>query len=257
MECKELIERYLSTLKEGFKCISTDKRLRVITPYLYPDNDLIEIYIEELTRERVKVTDLGETLRHLHSEGFDVYSSPKRRFLAETIANRVGVEMIKGQLSKLGEAKSVGEIVFDLIVAARGVADLIYTSKAYEPATFFDEVKSFLEENKFHLEVKTRLIGVSKKPYNPDFKIINGKIASIAYLQTVSPKTTMGIKRKVDATFRMWSDCNGGLRKISLLNDVDFQWNEPDVFILKKVSRVDFWSQRDELVSYLRSPSRG
>lgn len=253
MECEEFIGQYLATLKEGFKCVRSDRRLRVVTPYVYPDNDLIEVFVEELGNNRVKVTDLGETLRHLHSQGFDVFTSPKRKFLAETVASRVGVGLSKGQLTKIGDVSKVGEILLDLIVASRGIADLIYTSKAYEPATFFDEVKNYLTEKKFSVEPRHQLEGTSKKRYRVDFRISDGQAVKPAFLQTLSPANIMGIKAKVDGTFRMWSDCDGELRKVSLLNDIDFQWKEPDVIILKRVSRVDFWSSREELVRYLRA----
>ena len=120
-----------------------ENKLRIITPYLYPDNDLIEIYVEELPLGQIRVTDLTETLRHLHARGFDVFESPKRRFMVETIASRTGVELAQGQLAKIGETSQVGDLLFDLIVAARGVSDLIYTSKTYEPATFSEEVEEF------------------------------------------------------------------------------------------------------------------
>src|ERR1700752_2106914 len=125
MECRELVEKYIGTLKEGFKCIANENRLRVVTPYVYPDNDLIEVFIEDLPNGRVRVTDLGETFRHLHSQGFDIAASPKRKFLAETIASRVEVELNRGRLSKTGPAGRVGDMMLDLLVASKGIADLI------------------------------------------------------------------------------------------------------------------------------------
>ena len=253
MECRELVERYIETLKEGFKCIASTNRLRVVTPYVYPDNDLIEIFIEDLSNGRVKVTDLGETFRHLHSQGFDISSSPKRRFLTETIASRVEVELKGGQLSKTGPAAQVGNMMLDLMVATKGIADLIYTSKTYEPATFFEEVKEFLEENHFQVEPRVKITGSSSKRYSADFHILNGHES---YLQALSPRQVQGLKGKVDATFRMWSDFDSAVQKLSLLNDIDFEWKEPDVVLLGRVSKVTYWSRKDELVGYLRGQGR-
>ena len=245
MECQEVVERYIAGLKEGFQCLPTERRLRIVTPYLYPDNDLIEIFIEDFGGERVKITDLGETFRHLHSQGFDVHASSKRKFLAETIASRVNVEISGGRLIRIVGVDEISEAIFDIITASRGIADLIYTSKTYEPGTFFDEVKGFLEEHRFKYESKIKIKGISNKPYTVHFEVLNGKKS---YLQTLSPKNVLGIKGKVDATVRMWLDFNGQFKKLSLLNDVDFQWKEPDINILGRVSMVQFWSRKDELV---------
>jgi len=222
MECREIVERHIAGLKEEFRCISTERRLRIITPYLYPDNDLIEIFVEDLGKGRVKITDLGEAFRHLHSQGFDVFASSKRKFLAETIASRVNVEMSGGKLIRIVTVDEISEAIFDIITASRGIADLIYTSRTYEPGTFFDEVKG---------------------------EVLNSKKT---YLQTLSPRNVLRIKGKVDATVRMWLDFNAQFKKLSLLNDIDFQWKEPDVNILSRVSIVQFWSKKDELVSILK-----
>lgn len=249
MECREIIERYIMGLKEGFKCIPTDRRLRIITPYLYPDNDLIEIFVEDLGNGRIKITDLGESFRHLHSQGFDVNASPKRKFLAETIASRVNVEISGGKLIRVATLDILSEAMFDTLTAIRGIADLIYTSRTYEPGLFFDEVKDFLDTNQFKYEPKVKLKGLSDKLYTVDFKVLNGKES---YLHTLSPRDTFGIKGKVDAAVRMWVDLAAELKKISLLNDVDFRWKEPDINILNRVSTVRFWSQKDELTATLR-----
>jgi hypothetical protein len=205
--------------------------------------------VEDLGNESVKITDLGEGFRHLHSQGFDVYVSPKRKFLAETIASRVNVEISGGKLIKVVSINEISEAMFDIITALRGIADLIYTSRTYEPGTFFDEVKDFLEEHQLRYEPKVKVKGSSNKLYTVDFEILNGRKS---YLHTISPKNILGIKGRVDATVRMWLDIDAGLKKLSLLNDIDFEWKDPDVFILNRVSIVQFWTKRDELIPFLK-----
>lgn len=245
MECTEIIEKYLNGLKNDFYCVQVNEKLKIITPYVYPDNDLIEIFIEDLKAGLVKVTDMGEGFRHLHSQGYDVFSSPKRAFLADTIASRLGVEISKGKLIKTVEWVSLYEAMFDVITAVRGIADLIYTSKTYAPGEFIDEVRTFLDEKKIKYENKVRIQGISTKLYSIDFQITNGRIS---YLQTLSPRDVYGVKTKVDATVRMWVDVNSDKKKYSLLNDIDFTWKGSDVSILNRVSNAAFWSRKEELV---------
>src|SRR4030043_292488 len=115
MQCNEVIEKYINGLKEGFKCIDSEKRLRIITPYIYPDNDFIEIFVEELANGFIKITDLGESYRHLHTQGFDISISPKRKFLAETIASRVNVEISGGKLFKICLTNDIFTSMHDII----------------------------------------------------------------------------------------------------------------------------------------------
>jgi hypothetical protein len=124
MECERLIREYLGAIEGGFVCEECDGRLKLITPYPYPDNDLVEVYVEELPGGRVRVSDLGETTRHLHTQGFDVFASPKRKFIAETTASRVNAVFEDGAIAKEGTVGELGSILFDVIAAARNVAEM-------------------------------------------------------------------------------------------------------------------------------------
>lgn len=252
IKCQQAIKSYLATLEEGFSCISSDDRLRIITPYLYPDNDLIEIFVEEELSGQVRATDLGETLRHLHARGFDPFESPKRKFMVETIASRVGVDVLRGQLTKTGDISQLGDLFLDVIIAARGMSDLIYTSKTFEPATFLEEVEQFLNLNQLPVQPKVKLPGISGRVYVVHFKVTIGP----HFVQALSPLAVAGLKPKVDATVRMWVDCNHELtreQKVTLLNDVDFQWKPYDVSLLDRLSAVHYWTKKESLVGTLRS----
>lgn len=254
LTCLEAIEGYLATLQKGFSCVPMENKLRIITPYLYPDNDLIEIFVEELPSGQIRATDLTETLRHLHVRGFDVFESSKRRFMVETIASRTGVELVQGQLAKIGELSQLGDVIFDVIVAARGISDLIYTSKTYEPATFSEEVEEFLRSNQIPVEPKVKLVGVSGRPYTVDLKVTVGLPR---FLHTLSPIAIAGLKPKIDATVRMWFDINHDItaaRKLTVLNDVDFQWKPYDLSILERLSIVKYWTHKEDLLEMLKTP---
>ena len=254
LSCEEIAKQYLETLSDRFTCEPMDNVLRIITPYLYPNNDLIEVFVQELPSETVKVTDLGETLRHLHSQGFDAAITSRRRDMVEIIASTTGVDVVLGQLTKIGRIDELGDILFDVIVAARGVSDLIYTSRAYEPATFAEEVGRFLLENGLEYDSPTKLTGQTGSVYTIQFMLHQGP----TYLEPLSPRQTSRSKARVNLVFRMWSDCNSDLgkdHKISMLNDVDVHWRPDDVALLGRVSTVLNWSHRQELLSGLAALS--
>ena len=245
MRCEEIVRSYINTLKGEFECISIEGWLKVITPYLYPNNDNIEIFIKEISHNLIRVSDLGETIRYLHSHAFDIYSTPKRKFLFESLASRSNLNIRNGEIYKDIELKQIGEAIFDVIMASKAIGDLIFSSRAYEPALFVEEVASFLKERRVRFEPKVSVQGATGKKYKVDFKIFNHRIS---YLQTLSPVSKAGIKRKVDATFRMWYDFDGQFQKASLLNDIDFVWPESDIILLQRVSRVIPWSKKEKIL---------
>ena len=250
LSCEEIAKQYLATISNRFTCEPMDNHLRVITPYLYPNNDLIEVFVQERPPGTVRVTDLGETLRHLHSQGFDAAIRPQRRDMVEVIASTTGVDVVFGQLTKIGPFAELGDILFDVIVAARGVSDLIYTSRVYEPATFVEEVGQFLQDNGLDYDSSVKLTGQTGRRYAVQFMLHRGPV----YLEPLSPRHASRSRAQVNSVFRMWSDCNGGLgkdRKITMLNDVDVRWRPDDIALLGGVSTVLNWSRRRELVSKL------
>lgn len=251
LSCAEVVGKYVETLSGGFRCFPLERRLRIVTPYLYPDNDLIDVFVEEPAPGRIRVTDLGETLRHLDAQGFDTSGTPKRKHMAETIAAGIGVDIVRGELTKEGTHDRLGELLFDVIVAARGVSDLIYTTRTYEPATFVEEVGKFFQEHALKYERDVKIKGGTGKVYPIDFRLVRVN----KYVHTLSPRQIGGLQPVVNRVFRMWFDCNGRLgreAKVSLLNNVDFQWKQPEVALLERVSDVRYWTRRDEFVSLLQ-----
>lgn len=248
MKCEQVIRDYLNKIKADFTCEDFGGRLKVITPYVYPDNDLVEVYIEELPDGRVRVTDLGESTRHLHTQGFDVFASPKRKFIADTAASRVNAVFENGAIAKEGRPEELGGILFDVIVAARGVSDLIYTSRAYEPAPFVEEVAEFLREHQFRFERRVAVRGDSGREYRVGFHV-----EEKVYLHPISAEFQHALKPRVDAALHMWLDIDRKASKFTLLNDVDFSWPEPDVVILSRFSSVFRWSAPEQLVEAIRS----
>ena len=246
MTCETVVREYLDKIKANFACQSSDGRLKIITPYVYPDNDLIEVYVEELPNGRARVSDVSEAARHLHAQGFDLFASPKRRFIAETAASRVNAAFERGAIVREGPVEELGSLIFDVIVAVRGVADLIYTSRAYEPAPFVEEVADFLKEKQLRFERRVPVRGASGREYRVPI-VIEERI----YLQPLSAEFQRALKPRVDATLRMWVDVNGKAKKFSVVNDVDFAWSEPDVILLSRFSHVFRWSARVELASAL------
>jgi hypothetical protein len=247
MECSHIIEKAAETLKLGFRCVEYDKRICIVTPYLYPDNDLIEVFAEDIGENQIRITDLGETLRHLESVGLDLLASRKRQFLLEQIAKRMHVKIQRGKLQKEGPADNVGALLIDVAAAAQAVADLIYTSKAYEPATFPEEVSIFLTEHQIEHDKRYRIVGETGKTYHVSIRI-DGHREKEFLVEALSPSQETAMTATINRVFRLWSDVNGTRKKVSLLNDVDYSWKKEDVALLEKVSIIHNWTKKERFL---------
>lgn len=100
----ELVKQYVETLSGGFHCREYDgaNYLVVGTPYLYPDNDGISLYVEELPDGRIQVSDGGETSAYLFLRGIDLSLSPRGRAIAQDIAFARVVDFTGGKLNRAG-----------------------------------------------------------------------------------------------------------------------------------------------------------
>lgn len=252
MTCEDIVKDYLNTLEAQFACLPASKgRLRVVTPYLYPDHDQIELFIRE-SSDGVVVSDLGETLRHLDTLGMDVLANQTRLFQTEHIVEGLGVELRQGVLLKKGSKEAVGTLMFDVLAACKAVADLVYGTRAYEPATFQDEVAEYLRANKFQIEKNVPIVGqISGTRYTVDLRVPAGE--RVALIATISPTTSAsGTRRHINQVFRMWSDVNGQAWKHSLLNNIGFEFKTEDLRLIQRVSSIHLWSEREQLLSALR-----
>jgi hypothetical protein len=255
MQCDELISTYLKVLGEGANCkILPNGRLSVVFPFLYPDHDNVEIFVKD-AGEEVTVSDLGETLRRLDTIGMDIYGSGKFAYQAERIASGFEVHIENGVLLKSGPRQNVGGVLFDVLSVCMAIGDLAYGSRGYQPLTFYDEVEKLLAINEYDFEKHHLIKGGSTTEYRIDFQVKTRQRVSL--VQTLGAKTESGIKKWVNATFRMWNDVETGeekvVRKVSLLNDEISKIRQEDINILSNVSTVFLWTHQEEFMSSLQN----
>jgi hypothetical protein len=248
MNCDDFIQEYIDKLKSGFSCIPDKKYTRIITPYRYQDNDIIEVYIQE-TEGTYIITDLGETLRHLYSQGFDVFTTQKRRYLLDAVLSNSDVEFENGKLIKRVSKEQIGDALFEIITTSMAIGDFIFTSRSFEPATFTEEVENFLKEKGIDYDKKIKFEGKTKTTYSIDFELYDHQKI---FLDALSPISEAGIKTKVNATFRKWFDIDHNIKKLSLLNDYDYSWRDSDILLLEGVSEVVLWSKKERIVEIVK-----
>jgi hypothetical protein len=91
--CREIAEG-MGTL---FECSPHGKFVRIRTPFLYPDGDIVDLFCK-LQGDVALVTDLGETTRWLRMQTVSPRRSPKQKLLIEDTCLTHGVEFYRGML---------------------------------------------------------------------------------------------------------------------------------------------------------------
>ena len=258
----KVVKGYLENLAGEFSCHYYDDLLYIVTPYLYHDDDMVAVYLKELPEGKVKVHDGGEAVMHSFSHGFVLWESAWGMEAAREIARDEWVELDGGTLSKTGPAEEVGQMILDVVTAARGVSDLIYAHRAYARAAyrrkqrkgrkvsdFAEKLATFLAEGGVEFAAGVALTGGSGQVYTAHYRVNGG-----AYLQVLDPGRAGRAKAAVDRVFGMWADCNGELtvaRKLTLLNDEGVDWKAAHIERLSQVSTVVRWSEGERLAALL------
>ena len=131
--CKQIEEK----IGKLFTCSEMNGYVRIRTPYLYPDGDVIDLFLSEKNGS-FTLTDLGETLGWLKTQTVAPKKSPKQRQLIADVCLNHGVELFRGMLTvRLKTAEEVAEALTRLSQASLRVADLWFTfrTRAVESIT--------------------------------------------------------------------------------------------------------------------------
>jgi len=255
MTCDEFISAFFETFRQGMSCKKlANGRFSVVLPFLYPDHDNVEMFVREFGDD-VVVSDLGETLRRLDTIGMNIQASGKFAYQAERISSGFNVAIEKGVLCKRGTRQELGTLFFDVLSASMAIGDLAFGSRGYQPLTFIDEVAKVLLINAFDFEKRHEIRGKTTTQYHVDFQVKAPHRVSL--VQALGARSQAGVRKWVNATYRMWNDVEIGaglvVRKVSLLNDEVTKVKPEDESLLKSVSDVYRWTERQQVLTALRN----
>jgi hypothetical protein len=244
------------TVGELFTCSQVNGYTRIRTPYLYPDGDVIDIYLKEKTG-LVTLTDLGESLRWLRMQSQSLSPrSPKQQKLIEDICLTHGLEFFKGMLvlrAKGGE--TIGKAVTRLAQGSLRVADLWFTTRTRSVESVSDEVEDFLKEKTIQFHRGETLIGRSGRPWRLDFHTRTPQQSSlVSVLSTGSRGASRSMVDHVVATWHDLSNLKIGpaaLQFVSLFDDTQDVWSPEDFRLLSDFSEIAHWSKPDEFAAKL------
>lgn len=251
--CQEIA----SDLGALFTCEETNGYVRVRTPFLYPDGDLIDLFLKDQDDE-MTVSDLGETTRWLRMQTTSPRRSKKQQAMIDDVALNHGVEIFRGMIqARVRPEFDVGEVITRVAQASLRVSDLWFTFRTRAVQSVTDEVEELLQEEDLPYDRGERFPGRSGRVWPIDFHTRAPKKSSLVrVLTTGSRSAAKGIAESVLAGWYDLSHMRTGpeaMQFVSLVDDTADLWREEDLKLVGEFSEVAFWSQPREFVATLRA----
>lgn len=255
MTSVDLCAQISSRIGELFSCAAQNGHVRIRTPFLYPDGDVIALFARG-DFPLLELSDFGETMRWLAMQTPSERRSKKQRQIIQDVCLTHGVEFFDGMvLLRVRAGDDLPAAVVRLGQAVLRIADLWFTFRlrAFEAAT--DEVEEFLTEKRVQYVRGERLVGRSGKTWTVDFHAhLPRRSSLVTVLSTGSRGAARGI---VEHVVTEWFDLNTlaasqePMKFISLFDDTEDVWSPEDFRLVEPLSTVSYWSRPDEFYAEL------
>lgn len=232
-----------------YSCSRVGDYTRVRTPFLYPDGDVIDIFVRQ-QGERTVFTDLGETLRWLRMQTISDKRSPKQRRFLEDLRLDYGVELFKGVLRL--ESRHPDDFSQDLsriTQAALRASDLWLTFRTRLPNSSNDDVAELLEAKNIPFERDKKIAGRSGRVWTIDFESYTERRTSLIHVLSTGSRTVAhSYAEHVFSSFYDLSQMTRSSRPtrfISFFDDTLDVWQPEDVKLVAELSDIAYFSRPD------------
>jgi len=251
----DLASDYLLWLRDKLETVQRDDVSVLVTPFLDPFHDGIQIYIEPQNGNYL-LHDNGDTIDHLQCLGGNIEDSDRRTKLIERAIAGCAVRFASGRLESVASAMNFPQRVHFLLTAVLRLNDLWMSYlPSRPPVDFFHLVSEFLDQREVLYTPNVTIPGRTVD-HPVDFVIpLPQKVERLVKL-IGRPSTQMA--KVVSFTWMELKDSRPAAQRAVVLNDVqsaDPLVNEPEesfrqvsgqtVAILQGYSDVIYrWSQR-------------
>ncbi len=124
MDEQEILEGLAEDFFQGWEVRSTGGGFLIITDWMLPNNERIEIHVRRVGErdDLFLVTDGGELINYLYSEGIDLAKDHEGRRILEGVANNRSIEIVDYQLAKGANGEELPGTVRVMLEAIKEVA---------------------------------------------------------------------------------------------------------------------------------------
>jgi Domain of unknown function DUF1828/Domain of unknown function DUF1829 len=158
-ECRQLVNSYVSWLKEGLRIEQIDSGCVISTPFLDRHNDEIEIYVEK-RKDALWLTDDGYTLADLRHSSVAL-DTDKRQAHLRSIIQGFGVRNEGEELSVATTVEDFPQRKHNLIQAILAVNDMFVMGEESILQLFKEDVEKYLRLKEVPIIRDVKLSGYS------------------------------------------------------------------------------------------------
>ena len=255
MSTPDLCEALRTTLPALFECsLAPQGAVRVRTPFLYPDGDIVDVFVEERDEDYL-LTDYGEALGWLRAQSFGAKMTVGQTRIAQDVCMTLGIEIDRGQLTLRDvDALALSDAVHRVGQAMVRVADIWFTFQPRARKTIGDEVDEWLRDQRFEFQKLKPYTGKSGRVWTVDYDVLARDRRSLVFLlSTSNPSWARRLSERVVAECSDLSELQASLSFVSLFDDSDDVWREEDFALVGSVSQIATWSRPDEFADILIS----
>jgi hypothetical protein len=249
-ETNQLLENYLSWLKDTTTLRQVEEWVEITTPYLDRHNDYLQIYIRRQNGDYL-LTDDGYILGDLERSGCKL-DTPKRHALLTMTLNGFGVQLANGELTIRASQDNFAQKKNNLIQAMLAINDLFYLAMPTVASVFLEDVIAWLDLHDIRYTPKAKFTGRSGLDHLFDFVIPKSRSQPERILQAVNRPARDTAQTMVFSWIDTKEVRSPDSKAYAILNNAEHAISGEvlDIFRNYEVTPVS-WSTRDMIVEEL------
>jgi len=198
MNCNIVLQKIAQSFFDNWECESVEghtNRHLLITDALFPNNDCIEIMVEEHD-DFLLVHDMCSVYNYLLLYGIDLYENKNKLETITGIFENYGLNFTNLQISRKTTANDLSQAVNSLIQGIKEAAFFHYTLRPHSRSKFKEKVYAFFASKRCAVNIDYAIRGFAREHHNIDIRLNStNEILSKTISSTSSSQIQIQIER--------------------------------------------------------------
>ena len=250
-DIRSMVDGYYDWLRKETSFRTVNGIGEITTPFTDRHNDFLQIYVIP-EGDHFLLTDLGRTISDLEMCGCNINTQTRQKLLHDTLRG-VGVQLSKNEIVTTATKTDFPLKKHNLLQAMLSVDDIFYTVRNTVQNLFFEEVNSWIIENKIHASQRVSFQGRSGLSNSFDFLITPTENAPERLLKTVTNPKFESARNLAFSWFEVKDSRPENTKMMAVVNDshpIDSSVNS--IFSSYGITPI-LWSRRDAFLTELRA----
>ncbi len=195
MDIKSMIEEYIEFLRQNISYRQIEKGYEITTPFLDDNNDCIQIYVDDIQGEKIKLSDDGATISTLLDGGIKLTQT--RRQLIYSVAAGYGVEVEDNELTIECKIRDFAQKKHALLQAILKIGDIGFTSQSRVASMFTEDVEEYFKSYQVSNMKNMSVIGKSGFIHTYDFVLPGDNHFSERFCNALNKPTKSNVSNMI------------------------------------------------------------